>query len=318
MTAAVFAGHRPLVAILRGIRPDEAEAVFEALIAAGIGLVEVPLNSPEPFESIRRIAARADTRALVGAGTVLTPDEVGKVAAAGGRLVVSPNTDAGVIRATKAAGLLAFPGVFTATEALAAIAAGADALKFFPADLLGPAGIKAIATILPRGMPLLAVGGVDAGNIADYLAAGVAGFGIGSSLYKPGITAGEVARRAAALGAAYYAHLGGGGSHGGARSARLCCFRRQGQDSVRIAPTASRAGEADDTAMIAGSANGGLRIVRYQEVVALCPLLGRNGGAIGVYRRRTLHYGDVPTPHGGWSDVPHHDVGTAGVRNRVP
>ena len=203
MTAAVFAGHRPLVAILRGIRPDEAEAVFEALVAAGIGLVEVPLNSPEPLESIRRIAARAGTRALVGAGTVLSVDEVGQVAAAGGRLVVSPNTDAGVIRATKAAGLLSFPGVFTATEALAAIAAGADALKFFPADLLGPAGIKAIATILPKGMPLLAVGGVDAGNIADYLKAGVAGFGIGSSLYKPGVSAEEVGRRAAAMVAAY-------------------------------------------------------------------------------------------------------------------
>jgi len=203
MTAAVFAGHRPLVAILRGIRPDEAEAVFEALVAAGIGLVEVPLNSPEPLESIRRIAARAGTRALVGAGTVLSVDEVGQVAAAGGRLVVSPNTDAGVIRATKAAGLLSFPGVFTATEALAAIAAGADALKFFPADLLGPAGIKAIATILPKGMPLLAVGGVDAGNIADYLKAGVAGFGIGSSLYRPGVTAEEAGRRAAAMVAAY-------------------------------------------------------------------------------------------------------------------
>lgn len=203
MIAAVFAGHRPFVAILRGIRPDEAEAVFEALIAAGIGLVEVPLNSPEPFDSIRRIAARANGRALVGAGTVLTAVEVAKVKAAGGRLVVSPNTDAGVIRATGAAGLLSFPGVFTATEALAAIAAGADALKFFPADILGPAGIKAIATILPKGMPLLAVGGVDAGNIADYLAAGVAGFGIGSSLYKPGVTADEVGRRAAAMVAAY-------------------------------------------------------------------------------------------------------------------
>ena len=203
MPAPVFAGHRPLVAILRGIRPDEAEGVFEALVAPGIGIVEVPLNSPEPFEGFRRIAARAGGRALVGAGTVLTPAEVAELKAAGGTLVVSPNADAAVIRATKAAGLLSFPGVFTATEALAAVAAGADALKFFPADILGPAGIKGISAVLPKGLPLLAVGGVDAGNIGDYLKAGVAGFGIGSSLYKPGVGADEAGRRAAAMVAAY-------------------------------------------------------------------------------------------------------------------
>lgn len=203
MSASLFAGHRPLIAILRGIRPEEAEAVLDALIAAGIGLIEVPLNSPEPLDSIARMAKQAGSRALVGAGTVLTEGDVAAVAEAGGRIIVSPNTDAAVIRATKARGLDSYPGVFTATEALAALSAGADALKFFPADILGPAGIKAIGTILPKGTRLLAVGGVDAGNIATYLAAGIAGFGIGSSLYKPGMTAAEVGKRAAAMVKAY-------------------------------------------------------------------------------------------------------------------
>jgi 2-dehydro-3-deoxyphosphogalactonate aldolase len=203
MTHACFAGHRPLIAILRGITPAEAVPVLEALIAAGIGLVEVPLNSPEPLESVKRMAAAAGERARIGAGTVLTPADVAAVKAAGGRFIVSPNRDDAVIAATKAAGLGSFPGVFTATEALGAIAAGADALKFFPADLLGPAGIKAIGTILPKGTPLLAVGGVDAGNIATYLKAGIAGFGIGSSLYKPGLAAEEIGQRAAAMVAAY-------------------------------------------------------------------------------------------------------------------
>ena len=203
MTADLFAGHRPLIAILRGIRPEEAEPVLEALIAAGIGLIEVPLNSPEPLSSIRIMAAAAEGRARIGAGTVLTVAEVEAVEAVGGQLVVSPNVDPAVIRKTRAARLASFPGVFTATEALAAIAAGADALKFFPADLLGPAGIKAIATILPKHVPLLAVGGVDASNIGDYLKAGIAGFGIGSGLYKPGLGPDEVGERARAMVAAY-------------------------------------------------------------------------------------------------------------------
>jgi len=203
MTHSVFAGHPPLVAILRGIRPDEAEATLEALIASGIGLIEVPLNSPKPLESIAIMAERAGGRARIGAGTVLTVDEVKAVADAGGTLIVSPNRDDDVIRAAKAAGLDSFPGVFTATEALGAIRAGADALKFFPADILGPGGIRAIATILPPRMPLLAVGGVDASNIADYIKAGVAGFGIGSSLYKPGLSVAEVGVRAKAMVAAW-------------------------------------------------------------------------------------------------------------------
>jgi 2-dehydro-3-deoxyphosphogalactonate aldolase len=201
--AAVFGGHRPLVAILRGIRPDEALAALDALIGAGIGIIEVPLNSPDPFASIAAMVDRAGDRAIVGAGTVLTVDEVARVKSAGGRIIVSPNADAAVIRATKAAGMLSFPGVFTATESLAAIAAGADALKFFPAEVLGPQGVKALGAILPKEMPLLAVGGVDQNNIGDWLKAGVSGFGIGSSLYKPGIDAAEIARRAQAMVAAY-------------------------------------------------------------------------------------------------------------------
>ncbi len=199
----IFHGHRPLIAILRGIEPKEAVDVLEALVAAGIGLIEVPMNSPDPVDSIRIMASAAQGRALIGAGTVLTIAEVDAVAAAGGTFIVSPNTDLVVIRRTKQAGLGSFPGVFTASEALAAIAAGADGLKFFPASALGPDGIKAIGVVLPKSVPLLAVGGVEAANIAAYRKAGVKGFGLGSNLYKPGMSAAEVGTRAAAMVAAF-------------------------------------------------------------------------------------------------------------------
>jgi 2-dehydro-3-deoxyphosphogalactonate aldolase len=201
----VFHGHRPLIAILRGIAPTEAPSVLEALIGAGIGLVEVPLNSPEPLASIRAMAEATDGRARIGAGTVLTADEVVAVAAAGGEFIVSPNVDRQVIATSKTAGLGSFPGVFTASEALAAVSAGADGLKFFPASLLGPEGIKAIGVILPKATPLLAVGGVDAANLAAYRKAGVSGFGLGSNLYKPGMSAADVGKHAKAMVAAYEA-----------------------------------------------------------------------------------------------------------------
>jgi 2-dehydro-3-deoxyphosphogalactonate aldolase len=190
---------RPILAILRGITPAEAEAVGAALVGAGIDRIEVPLNSPAPFDSIARLACAFGDRALIGAGTVLTADAVAQVAAAGGRLVVSPNTDPAVIRATKAAGIASLPGVFTATEAFAALAAGAEALKLFPAAQLGPAGLAALAAVLPPGTELWAVGGVGAADFAAWRAAGAAGFGIGTALYTPGLPAAEVAARARIL-----------------------------------------------------------------------------------------------------------------------
>lgn len=196
MSHPLFAGHRPLVAILRGVKPDEVEAIFEALVAAGITLIEVPLNSPDPFNSIGRLARISAGRALVGAGTVLTAQEVDAVKDVGGQIVVSPNANAAVIRRTKELRLLSFPGVFTPSEAFAAIDAGADALKFFPAELIGSAGIRAIKAVLPPALPVLAVGGAGASNFGEFLKAGCAGFGIGSSLYKIGFDAAEVSRRA--------------------------------------------------------------------------------------------------------------------------
>ncbi len=183
----------PLVAILRGLTPAEAPAIGDALADAGFTLIEVPLNSPDPFTSIRLMADRLADRALIGAGTVLTTDQVEQVAEAGGTLIVSPNTNPDVIRATVAAGLISMPGYFTPSEGFAALAAGANALKLFPADGTTPAMLKAQRAVLPRDVPVLAVGGITPDTMADWHAAGANGYGLGSNLYKPGKLAAAVA-----------------------------------------------------------------------------------------------------------------------------
>ena len=194
---------RPLIAILRGIAPSEAVAVCGALIEAGIDRIEVPLNSPEPFESIRLMATAHGRDALIGAGTVLTADEAAGVHRAGGRLVVSPNCDPAVIRATKALGMQSWPGVLTPTECFAALHAGADGLKVFPAFLMGTEGLKAVRAVLPRATQVFMVGGVGPENFAGWLRAGANGFGLGSSLYRPGDAAATVAARAREIVAAW-------------------------------------------------------------------------------------------------------------------
>ncbi|KZC35569.1 MULTISPECIES: 2-dehydro-3-deoxy-6-phosphogalactonate aldolase [Rhodanobacter] len=185
----------PLVAILRGIRPDEAVAVCQTLAQAGFRIMEVPLNSPQPFDSIRNIAQALGKDCLIGAGTVMTAAQVDELAAAGGRLVVMPHADTAVIRAARQAGMLCMPGVATPTEAFSALDAGADGLKLFPADQVTPQGLKAWRAVLPRDVPVLPVGGITADNMAPWVAAGARGFGLGSSLFAPGIELGELSRR---------------------------------------------------------------------------------------------------------------------------
>jgi 2-dehydro-3-deoxyphosphogalactonate aldolase len=194
---------REIIAILRGIRPTEAEPITQALIAAGITRIEVPLNSPEPFDSIARMRAVASDRAIVGAGTVLTTGQVAELARIGAQMVVSPDCNPDVIRATKAAGMLSYPGVFTPTECFMALRAGADGIKIFPASQLGAAGLAAIGAVLPKGTRTYAVGGVGPKDFAEWRKAGVTGFGLGTAVYKPGMAAEDVATRARAIVAAY-------------------------------------------------------------------------------------------------------------------
>jgi 2-dehydro-3-deoxyphosphogalactonate aldolase len=194
---------RKIVAILRGVDPESCVAIGAALIGAGINRIEVPLNSPEPFVSIQSLAEAFGETALIGAGTVLSEADVGRVRAVGGRLVVSPDTNAAVIKATKAEGMLSYPGVMTPTECFTALRAGADGLKFFPGGVLGPDGLKAIRAVLPRGTEVLAVGGAEPDSFAAWKASGADGFGIGSALFSPGDTAETVAAKARAIVARY-------------------------------------------------------------------------------------------------------------------
>lgn len=194
---------RKLVAILRGLRPDEAVGIGEALIDAGIGMIEVPLNSPDPLDSIARLADAFGDRALIGAGTVLTSEQVDHVREAGGRLVVSPNCEPSVISRSLEHGMVSMPGAFTPTECFSAIHAGAKAIKLFPASLAGPDGLKAIKAVLPPDIEVFAVGGASADNFDAWFAAGAAGFGIGSALYRPGDNAKTVGARARAIVAAH-------------------------------------------------------------------------------------------------------------------
>jgi 2-dehydro-3-deoxyphosphogalactonate aldolase len=189
----------PLIAILRGVKPDEVEAIGDALVEAGFTLIEVPMNSPEPLDSIGRLARRLEGRAVIGAGTVLRVSQVEEVRGAGGTMVISPNANTDVIAATAAAGMVSLPGVVTPTEAFAAIDAGATALKLFPAEGSSPNILKAMRAVLPKDMRLLPVGGVAPDTMGPWRDAGAAGFGLGSALYKPGLTAAQVGERARAF-----------------------------------------------------------------------------------------------------------------------
>jgi 2-dehydro-3-deoxyphosphogalactonate aldolase len=191
-------GECPLVAIIRGVTPGEAEAIGAAIFEAGIRIIEVPLNSPDPLVSIEKLARRFGEGALVGAGTVLEAADVARVSDAGGRIIVSPNTFAPVIEASAAAGLVSLPGFFTPSEAFAALRAGATGLKLFPAEGAVPAVVKAQRAVLPRDVPLLVVGGISPGTMQPWLDAGAQGFGLGGGLYRPGQSAQETAAKARA------------------------------------------------------------------------------------------------------------------------
>jgi 2-dehydro-3-deoxyphosphogalactonate aldolase len=195
----------PLVAVLRGITPDEVLAVADALFAEGFRILEVTLNSPQPFDSIRRLADSHGSRCLVGAGTVIEVADVARVRDAGGRLIVMPHADTAVIREAKSLGMVCLPGVATPTEAFAALAAGADALKMFPAEAMVPAALRAWRAVLPKTARVFAVGGIRPDNMSPWWAEGAAGFGTGSNLYKPGVPVAQVRAGAAAYAAAFAA-----------------------------------------------------------------------------------------------------------------
>lgn len=189
----------PLVAILRGVKPDEVVPIGAALVEAGFAIIEVPLNSPDPIASIRLLAETFGANTLIGAGTVTDPARVAEIASAGGKLIVMPHSDPAVVRAAKAAGMVCTPGVATPTEAYAALQNGADALKMFPAEAMPPSVLKAWLSILPKGTALLPVGGISPDTMASYVAVGAAGFGLGSALYKPGFSVVDVGIRARAF-----------------------------------------------------------------------------------------------------------------------
>lgn len=193
----------PLVAILRGIRPDEIEAAADVLVEAGFRLIEVPLNSPDPLASIEKLARRVGDAAIVGAGTVLTTQQVAQVQDAGGAMIVSPNTDVAVIAETSGRGMVSLPGYFTPSEAFAALAAGASGLKLFPAEAATPAVVKAQRAVLPKEVPLLAVGGISPTNMGPWREAGANGFGLGSALYKAGLGPQDIAANARAFAKAW-------------------------------------------------------------------------------------------------------------------
>lgn len=193
-----FLDQCPLIAIIRGVTPGEAQAIGEAIYEEGIRIIEVPLNSPDPLDSIARLATQFGERVLVGAGTVLDPDDVQRVRDAGGRIIVSPNTNVDVIRTSAEAGLVASPGYFTPSEAFAAIRAGATALKLFPAEAASPAVLQAQLAVLPKHVPILVVGGIRPDNMRPWIEAGASGFGLGGGLYRPGQSAKDTRRKARA------------------------------------------------------------------------------------------------------------------------
>ncbi|WP_368184723.1 2-dehydro-3-deoxy-6-phosphogalactonate aldolase [Aestuariibius sp. HNIBRBA575] len=199
---------RNIIAILRGITPDDALAAADVLIKAGIDRIEVPLNSPDPLTSIKLMADTYGDQALIGAGTVLTVEDVQNVYDAGGKLIVSPNCDTDVIAKTKELGMQSWPGVLTPTECFAALKAGADGLKIFPGSIIGPSGVQAIRAILPKGTQVYAVGGAGPDNFDTWIKASADGFGIGSAIYKSGMSISDIAERAATIVAAYDEALG--------------------------------------------------------------------------------------------------------------